>query len=142
MKRIWRRKSSGESLEGAGEAYEQGGNDYACSRMVEQIRINEGEISLQNGSGRAFYRKSNWEYGGGGAGHRLCPFPHWDNLRLRPAGGAGGHLAFPSDNPCRNLPSEDLRGAQPLGQSSPATRWWSWRTPRLSFRQSLPELTQ
>ena len=23
-----------------------------------------------------------------------------------------------------------------------ATRWWSWRTPRLSFRQSLPELTQ
>ena len=59
MKRIWRRKSSGESLKGAGEAYEQGGNDYACSRMAEQIRINEGEISLQNGSGRVFYRKSN-----------------------------------------------------------------------------------
>ena len=39
-------------------------------------------------------------------------FPTGQILRLRPAGGADGRSAVHADHPRRNLPSEDLRGAQ------------------------------
>ena len=35
-----------------------------------------------------------------------------------------------------------LPSISPLGRSSPAIRWWSWRMPCRSFRPSLPGLTQ
>ncbi len=51
-------------------------------------------------------------YGGGRAGYRHSSFPHRDDFRLRPAGGAGGRLAVYPDGSCRNLFRTDLCSAQ------------------------------
>ena len=50
-----------------------------------------------------FTEKVIGNMGGGCAGHRRRPFPHRDDLRLRSAGGAGGHTALYTDDPCREL---------------------------------------
>ena len=89
-----------------------GGNYHADHRMAEQIRIHQGQTGLQNGPGRLFYRKSDWEHGRGCAGHRRRPLPYRNHLRLRSAGGAGGHAALYPDDSRRDLSGEDLRGAQ------------------------------